>query len=81
MTDADKAELLDFIAGRGKFRHWGGAAFSFPFGDDNERRFHAACLELQDAGEIERAEEWKEFGEMFAWRVTSPAPSQSPPSA
>ncbi len=48
------ADLLDFIAGRGKWQFFGGAFHTHPGYDANNDRIHSACLELERRGLVQR---------------------------
>lgn len=66
LAESDAAELLDFIAGRGKWRHYKGPCFTYANGTADEQKLHEACLELEKAGKIENVNE-DPGGEVFAW--------------
>ena len=54
-TEQEREELLDLIAGRGKWAWTGKAGFhTYPGRDENQRNIHEACLELERAGKIHR---------------------------
>ena len=46
--------LMDVIAGNGKFRIFGVGITTYPEGDDNNRKIHNGCVELEKHGLIYR---------------------------
>ena len=50
-------ELMDVIAGRGKFHCFGTGITTWPTGDDNNKKIHAGCLELERRGLIHRQDD------------------------
>ncbi len=54
MMDDSLSELLDLISGSGKYRCFGGGITTYPRSDDNNRKIHNGCLELEKQGLIYR---------------------------
>lgn len=55
MTNDEQQELLDLIAGRGKWAWTGKAGFhTHPSASKNQDALHSACLELEQNGLIRR---------------------------
>lgn len=54
MDEAALTELLNFVAGRGRFTMLGGGVHTFPGRDDNQQALHDGCLELERRGQVER---------------------------
>lgn len=55
MTDEEACELLDFIGGRGRWTWLGSSGYAtYPDGDENAQRLHAACEDLQAHGFLGR---------------------------
>jgi len=53
-TKEDLAKLLDFIAGRGEWAHYGGGIWTDPDAGESEQFKHSACEELERRGLIRR---------------------------
>ena len=67
MTEADLEDLLDFIAGRGRFTAFGDGMHTYPGRDENQKGLHDGCLELERRGLIVRTINTPDH---CAWRTT-----------
>ncbi len=48
------SELLDIISGSGKYRFFGKGMTTYPTADENNKKIHNGCLELEAMGLIHR---------------------------
>ena len=70
MVDACLDDLVDLIAGRGRWAALGSGMWTYPDAtDENHAKLHAACLRLEAEGRIKRAPVSSERAVL--WRVAS----------
>ncbi len=60
-TDEELNELLEFISGEGKFRHFGKGIHTYPNRDENNKKIFAACIELEKRGLVYRSIDEPEY--------------------
>ena len=47
LEDTELSELMELVAGRGKYAFFGAGINTYPAGDDNNRKIHSYCLDLE----------------------------------